>query len=70
MRILMREVQFKHKNANHTLHLKGKKIVFKNGRAQVDDEIADAIIDLEDNDYMVKPERKVRPKKQPSKKKG
>lgn len=64
----MKEVRFKHKHANHSLRVAGKRIVFKDGVANVSDDVADAIIDLEDDDYTVKPGRTVKPKSKPQSK--
>lgn len=61
----MKEVEFKHKHANHTLHVLGKRITFKDGKAEVTNDVADAIIDLKDDDYTVKPEKKVKPQAKP-----
>ncbi|OPX61195.1 MAG: hypothetical protein A4E25_00032 [Methanobacterium sp. PtaB.Bin024] len=64
----MKEVRFKHKHANHSLRVAGKRIVFKDGVANVSDDVADAIINLQDDDYTVKPE--AAPKKKRRRKKG
>jgi hypothetical protein len=64
----MKEVQFKHKHAKHTLHIGGKHIKFTDGKATVSDDIADAIIDLEDEDYTVEPLKQVKQEAKPKRK--
>lgn len=66
----MKEVEFKHKHANHTLHIMGKHIKFTDGKALVTNDVADAIINLQDEDYTVKPEKRVKSDVAPKKRGG
>lgn len=49
----MRIVKYKNKNANHGLRINGKRIVFKNGEAKVNEADAGAIEEMDNPDYTV-----------------
>lgn len=55
----MREVQFKNKQAKHSLLVKGKRVEFVDGKAFVSEEEARLIEERGDKDYTVKPSEKV-----------